>query len=408
MAPTALISGIFAAFGGAAAWIAVLLFLSESPGEWFLGMPLLLVAGVYLMAGISGLMELMKKVHLVPQGIAVTMRGKTIAQYPVEEIGMFFAVEWWEKGWVRILGISRQTPEEITGMRERQLQRGVFTRDELKFRKRDPNWQRTFRQEYLLKRGRLAWLMPWKKDILWLELTPDNIAMLRYWYPEIPWEYLRRKDDEIGAIHAWEDSNPMVFSRARNAAPKNEKISMAVFAAAMIVLVLLTAFVDDLQLLSLLVVEFGLIFGILIYAGRGDSDMFYLSQTGIRIKRGAKEHAAFFAQDIRTFLKYEGGGVVGEFGGKSILVSTMTTAELAQQWAMTDGSGLSAATKEIPGWLERQLFWFCAKRGRKARENNSACQSLSWNSGREQTLRKLYPDAVWIDLTPNVIYQLSF
>jgi hypothetical protein len=29
---------------------------------------------------------------------------------------------------------------------------------------------------------------------------------------------------------------------------------------------------------------------------------------------------------------------------------------------------------------------------------------LSWNLQREETLRRLYPDAEWIDLTPETIY----
>jgi hypothetical protein len=59
---------------------------------------------------------------------------------------------------------------------------------------------------------------------------------------------------------------------------------------------------------------------------------------------------------------------------------------------------------EIPGWEQRALFRFCTRLGRKARVKNADCQMLRWNLQREETLHRLYPDAEWIDLTPEKIY----
>lgn len=222
----AVLDGIFCIVGVVCAWLSVYLILSDNPSERVLCLFMIPLALVFLLLGGFQLLHLVKKVHLVPQGIAVTLWGRTLVRYPIEEIGMFFAVEWWEKGWVRHLGISTQTPEQFTQIREKELQKGVFTRDELKFRKRVPYWQQIFRQEYLLKRAKMAWAIPWKWDILWLDLTPDTLATLRHFYPQVPWEYLRRKGDQLH-VSEWKDKETMVFSRGRsNDLGTEEKISL--------------------------------------------------------------------------------------------------------------------------------------------------------------------------------------
>jgi hypothetical protein len=120
--------------------------------------------------------------------------------------------------------------------------------------------------------------------------------------------------------------------------------------------------------------------------------------------RGKQEHAAMFAADIRTIIKCEGNSALGEIGGLSMMVSTASPEELIKRAVAAGENAGSAVMTEIPGWEQRALFRFCARLGRKARAKNSDCQMLSWNLQREETLRRLYPDAEWIDLTPERIY----
>lgn len=401
---SAVLYGMLCAIGVVCAWVSVHLLLSDNPAERVLSVAMILLALFFLTLGGSHLLQLAKKVHLVSQGIAVTLWGRTLVRYPIEEIGMFFAIEWWEKGWVRLMGVGIHTPEEIALLREKQLQKGVFTRDELKFRKRVPDWQRIFRQEYLLKRGKSAWMMPWKQDILWLAFNPDNAALLRYLYPQVPWEYLRRRDDWIADRYAWKDRDPVVFPRARGSEPKTQQATMICFAIFMIPMLIAALFIDGLEMLSMLVVEFGLILGILLSLSRGDSDMFHLSAAGIRILRGKQEYAAMFAGEIRTILKCEGGGIVGEFGGLSMVVSTVTAEELIQRSLVSAQPLCGELSGEIPGWEKRALIRLCTQLVTKAKSKNADCQVMSWNSQREQSLRELYPNAEWIDLTTEAIY----
>ena len=132
--------------------------------------------------------------------------------------------------------------------------------------------------------------------------------------------------------------------------------------------------------------------------------MFHLSQSGIRIMRGKQEHAAMFAGEIRTILKCEGGGTVGEFGGLSMVVSTVTAEELIQRSLVSTRSICGELPGEIPGWEKLALIRLCTQLVTKAKSKNADCQVMSWNLQREETLRRLYPDAEWIDLTPETIY----
>ena len=359
-------------------------------------MPLLLLGSVYLLSA-------MAKIHLVPQGIAVTLFDKTVRQYPVERIGAFFGVEWWEKGWGRMLGISLHTPEELTALRERQLQKGLFTRDELKFRKRREDWQCVFRMEYLLKRAKLHHLTGWKRDILWMNLNPDTVALLRTIYPEVPWEYLRMKD-HLGMDSPWEDKNPTRFPRSRGAESESDRVLllfMGLFLGAMLAVVVL---VDGCETLLLLVGLFALIFGLLYYDSLGESDVFYLSHSGIRIMRGKKEHSVMFAEEIRTILKCESLHSNTYSVGPSLMISTVETGDLIQRELTASGSAYASLAVRIPDWEKRVLLRGCYRQKRSAKAKDSDCQLLAWNVQREQTLRELFPNAQWIDLTMEAMY----
>ena len=358
---------------------------------------IILLGVPYGMLALPLLLNIWIKIRLFPQGIAITLGNKTLMQYPREQIGMFCTVEWWEKGWCRMMGISTHSPEELTALREQELQKGVFTRQEVKFRKRVENWQGLFREEYLVRRARALLLAPWKTDILWLDLNPEVQALLRHLYPEIRWENLRRKWDMSHKNTEWSDKDSMAFTRTGG--PGNEKdmmILLMVFVA--IPLILMTVF-DGLELMILPAGFFCVLIGIMAWLCRGESDVFCLSSTGIRIMRRKQEHAVLFASDIRTVIKCECSTMVGEFGGHAVIVSTASAKELAQRGLQLMDPSCAGAMVNIPGWERAALYRMCMQTGRKAKMKDGDCQILRWNQQREQTLRELYPQAEWIDVT---------
>ena len=367
--------------------------------------PFLLIYGAPCwLIGFAGILSALKQVYLVPEGIAVTLGGRTIARYPVEEIGMFCAVEWWEKRQVRALGVSIHSPDELTALRERQLEKGVFTRDEVKFRRRRDGWQKEFRQEYLQKRARFSLLMPWKWDILWLPLDPDLPALLQVLYPRVPWEFLQSREDMVGRTILWKDKDPLCVPRMRGAT-RNSRTVILVGACVILPGMLLAALtVDGLGLMTLPFVGFSLLFGLVLYGSRGEADMFHFSQSGIRITRGERELAAIFAKEIRTILKCESDAAVADYGSLHLLISTETREELVQRGLDAVQRPYVQVFREIPDWKTRVLFRYCSRLRGLSAATAPGCQMISWNEQREQTLRTLYPEAEWIDLTGEAIF----
>lgn len=158
------------------------------------------------------------------------------------------------------------------------------------------------------------------------------------------------------------------------------------------------------QLLAVMIFMVGAIIALGVCFDRSSVDVFHLSDAGIRIMRGKQERAVMFASDIRTMIKYEVGGATAAWGESAVVVSTASSEELIKRAVVAGENAGSAVVTEIPGWEQRALFRFCARLGRKARAKNSDCQMLCWNLQREETLRKLYPEAEWIDLTAEAIY----
>ena len=351
----------------------------------------------YGILAVPFLLNIWIKIHLFPQGIAVTLGNKTLMQYPREKIGMFCTVEWWEKGWFRMMGISIHTPEEVTALREQQLQKGIFTRHEVKFRKRVENWQGLFRQEYLIRRARAVLLAPWKRDILWLDLNPEVQALLRQLYPEILWENLRRKGDLSHKNTEWTDKDPMAFTRTGG--PDNEKDFLTMLMVVLLILLVLLVCFDGLELLILPGGSFCTLVGTMAWMCRGESDVFCLSSAGIRIMRRKQEHAVLFAGDIRTVIKCECSTMAGDYVRMAMIVSTASAEELAQRGLQWMDPSIAEAMVNIPGWERAALYRMCMQTGQKAKMKNGDCQILRWNQQREQTLRELYPQAEWIDVT---------
>lgn len=82
-----------------------------------------------------------------------------------------------------------------------------------------------------------------------------------------------------------------------------------------------------------------------------------------------------------------------------MIVSTASTEELAQRGLQWMDPSCAEAIVNIPGWERAALYRMCMQTGQKAKMKNGDCQILRWNQQREQTLRELYPQAEWIDVT---------
>lgn len=135
------------------------------------------------------------KIHFVPEGIAISLFGRTFRTYPIEQIKMILVLE---KDSINqekptLLCVSCVSQEELAKRREGQLRRNPYMRSNVPFRKRTGNWEKTFAMEYLRKKISIApWSIP-GRELLYMEYTWERNAFLKQMYPDIPYEQIVRK-----------------------------------------------------------------------------------------------------------------------------------------------------------------------------------------------------------------------
>lgn len=370
------------------------------PAECLLLLPFTLA---YLVLGLPLLIGACCRVHLVPEGIAVTLGNRTLRQYPVENIRFFFGVEWYYKERFRRLGVSARSPEEITALRGTQLKKGFFTRDEVKFRQRRPGWQQEFRQEYLLRQARRSWMPLWNPNILWLDLEPDTVALLRNMYPRIPWEYLAKREN-LSAFTTVRDKDPTAFPREPGENPETNSTVLWILLGILILAAGLLWRQGELGLALLLVVGMtgiGLLIGWLV---RGWSDMIHLSREKIEITRGKKKIWSLPGEQLRFLAKAD--NPMNRTSGSinyCLVISAETVEELALRQTGREPAAYASASRQLPGWENRALARYVRMMWRKAWKEDSPIEIIHWTPEREKTLRELYPQAPWLDITGDTL-----
>ena len=124
------------------------------------------------------------KLHIVPEGIAVTLFGKTLRQIPVEEMLFFGGFIGTRKGRypknIAVCTCSMETLAEKEEQKTDKMFRNSRTR---------PGWAEDMAKKYLLRcagdfRGQLG--LP-NRDVLLLEWSPERLEMLMEMYPNVPW-----------------------------------------------------------------------------------------------------------------------------------------------------------------------------------------------------------------------------
>lgn len=141
-------------------------------GLWFLSFFAMLCAPLYVDR------------ILFPEGVQVRVFGKILRQIPVSDMKILCAVG---DDREQYLCLSSWDLEELAERREKVLRRGIFTRQDLPFLKRKPDWQECFAKEYLLHPKRFSRNFP----VLWFSFDPVVVIFLRRLYPHLPYVDLR-------------------------------------------------------------------------------------------------------------------------------------------------------------------------------------------------------------------------
>lgn len=377
-------------------------------------LPVVILAVPLLLLGIYISKSCAASVHLVPQGIAVTRGDRLLRQYPREELGLFFRIKWFDgKHMADYLGISTHSMEGLAQLREDQLKKGVFTKEELPFRKQKENWQHTFAMEYLMRRAQWSAVSCWKNDIIWLELNPQVLALLRHLYPEVACDQFIRQDYK-GLTSPWTDPDPHEFARSRSGNIKADRAGsygLLVLAAIPLAveLYLMVAHGGGLDLLFIGIL-FAACMGRIVYAFRGETDLFRISPLGMDVRRGNRQAVHIPAEQIRLIVKSEPRGLttVAVSREKMLFVSKLAAEELARRELEAKAGSYAQACRQVSRWQEYAVFNYLSRSWNEMAEPSSDVQRMVWNAQREESLRAMFPDAQFWDLTADALYEDLF
>ena len=124
------------------------------------------------------------KLHLVHEGIAVTLFGKTLRQIPVQNIrffGGFIGTK--HSRFSKNLAVCTRSMEELAEEQERKTAK-MFRNARCR-----PDWAEDMAGKYLMRyvdsMRRLFGFL--QKDILLIEWSPERLDMLLEMYPGVPW-----------------------------------------------------------------------------------------------------------------------------------------------------------------------------------------------------------------------------
>ena len=128
--------------------------------------------------------------HVVPEGVAVTLFGRTVRQYPREEIRALAGVRYKHKStdqkWIVLCTRTLEELAELHAGNTRKVFQDSRTRSD---------WAEAMAGKYLYRYVRSPWyiIRLGRKDLLLIEWSPERLEMLLDMYPGIPWTDLTEK-----------------------------------------------------------------------------------------------------------------------------------------------------------------------------------------------------------------------
>ena len=129
----------------------------------------------------SNVLELFAVLHIVPEGIAITLFGKTVRQLPAEEIRFLTAVPGnAASDRVNRIAVCDKTLEELTELGYKTTPKSM--------RIKNPRWPGEFAESYLYHRSMtVPGEMNFMRSILWLDWDPERLMLLKQMYPDAMW-----------------------------------------------------------------------------------------------------------------------------------------------------------------------------------------------------------------------------
>ena len=294
------------------------------------------------LSGAAMLLTCWMQLHLVPEGVAVSLFGRTVRRYPAEELGLICRYDRrTTDGMVyRYLCICAMDIPGLAAMREKKLRRSKFYRDGVDRRKARGDWELSFAMEQLRRMTRLSRFLPARKWVLCLEDEPVTVEFLKRFYPEIPWlnqrkEHTRRPYSLSTSIRRKLDAEtPVDF--LRSCPDVTESIGIQPLLVTFVPLVVLELvgcsllYVAEWLGIAVMVMALIWLFGSLVVLERrvGGKERLSLMPEGIHVRPKGRAAVLIPAQSLKTLWRFQMNAKGGPI--RYLAVSARTEEELAR------------------------------------------------------------------------------
>ena len=395
-----------------AVFMAVLCILDVSDIREMLSvLPMFLIMAA---AGAYPLVLCALRLHLVPDGAAVSLFGRTLARYPAERLTLIR----WDADQLNgprldRLVLSALSLEELAARRERALRSNGYYASGVDRRKRHTGWQDTFALEQIRRMTRLGGVLPIRKRVLWLQDSPETQALLKLAFPDADWANLRHRGASVRpqADRKRIAEGPESFRRSYVGEPEP--------AGGILLLIAMLVPTMCLMIPGMLLLNvsetFGLvIMGLAIFWMMGTclvlglfffgNDRVSLESGGILVRTKLKTARMIPAGELKTAFRIHLRGKGGDYCYLSI--STLTGEELVQmEEARMSRTRLGreelSALRLLDNWPELALWRLVNTRAALWGYEDRTLLLMACTDEREAWLRERYPHVEVLDFTEN-------
>lgn len=338
--------------------------------------------------------------HLMPESISLRLFGRELFAIPAGKLGGLYVVQIRAKNGTlaKYLGVSGCSLSDFTQLREEQLKKGVFSRHELKYRKRRPDWQQKFAEEYLIRQCKWAQAFPIFRKILWLPWSEDLLALLQQCYPQAPVERVSEKSLYKPFANSWKDRQSTCFCRGLQ---KKPGIPAVVLVFVLIVCVWPVAFLpfspEVWPLAVMYAVFMTALFGGGLLLGLPESDEISLLPEGIRIRRGKKE-VLLPRSGLQTIVHRLNAYPLSDL--RICLPEREACVEQQILWLQKSRNRRIwlQALQQLPDGEERLFKGFCNRFHIDLGNQLPPVQWIAYTPDRAEALRQMYPEVSWLEI----------
>ena len=387
------------------------------------GYALLFILGLALVClwlGLKCFAKSQARVHLVPEGIALSLFGRTLHTYPAEELKLVCFVD---KGSYQesnvFLCISCHDLETLAMLRKQTMEKNFYTRTNIPYRQRKARWQRDFAREYLRRQtSMLPWAIP-GVGIFYMTTSPERQALVKQMYPQLQWEDLTKLPEHYyrppvvpGNMKPKELETPERFLQCHRHVEDLPLAAMAlVFGPCCAFLFFGIALMEGLAGMVFsglsIVWLFGSLFSLIPLEWKWVSAL----QEGIRVRRGKKELRFLPAEEIRGIYCFDykvKGGICRYMAVTELSCEELTARQEA--WMNRTGRGREtlSAFRLMENWTGMAPWRYLSRRMLLWGNWDPEVLILAHSPERETWLRQRYPHAQWAETTQIVNLNLFY